>query len=95
MLDSSIKPSSIVSYLDQYVIGQEDAKRTVAVAVYSHFNKIARSRRDNTRIEKSNVLLIGSSGDRQDVAVRDTIGVLRCSVRDCGSDVTGADALRQ
>ena len=62
MLDSSIKPSSIVNYLDQYVIGQEDAKRTVAVAVYSHFKKIARSERDNTRIEKSNVLLIGSSG---------------------------------
>ncbi|TMH51657.1 MAG: ATP-dependent Clp protease ATP-binding subunit ClpX, partial [Betaproteobacteria bacterium] len=35
--DKSIKPSSIVSYLDQYVIGQEDAKKTVAVAVYSHF----------------------------------------------------------
>ncbi len=62
MLDSSIKPSSIVNYLDQYVIGQEDAKRTVAVAVYSHFKKIARSQRDNTRIDKSNVLLIGSSG---------------------------------
>ncbi|HEV3240297.1 MAG TPA: ATP-dependent Clp protease ATP-binding subunit ClpX [Casimicrobiaceae bacterium] len=62
MLDSTVKPSSIVGYLDQYVIGQEDAKKTVAVAVYSHFKKIARSQRDNTRIEKSNVLLIGSSG---------------------------------
>jgi ATP-dependent Clp protease ATP-binding subunit ClpX len=62
MLDNSIKPSTIVSYLDQYVIGQDDAKKTVAVAVYSHFKKIARSQRDNTRIEKSNVLLIGSSG---------------------------------
>jgi ATP-dependent Clp protease ATP-binding subunit ClpX len=62
MLDNSIKPSFIVNYLDQYLIGQEDAKRTVAVAVYSHFKKIARSQRDNTRIEKSNVLLIGSSG---------------------------------
>lgn len=62
MLDNSIKPSFIVNYLDQYLIGQEDAKRTVAVAVYSHFKKIARAQRDNTRIEKSNVLLIGSSG---------------------------------
>jgi ATP-dependent Clp protease ATP-binding subunit ClpX len=62
MLDKTIKPSSITSYLDQYVIGQDDAKKTVAVAVYSHFKKIARSQRDNTRIEKSNVLLIGSSG---------------------------------
>ena len=62
MLDNSLKPSSIVSFLDQYVIGQDDAKKTVAVAVYSHFRKIARSRRDNTRIEKSNVLLVGPSG---------------------------------
>jgi ATP-dependent Clp protease ATP-binding subunit ClpX len=62
MLDSSIKPSTIVGYLDQYVVGQDEAKKTVAVAVYSHFKKIARSQRDNTRIEKSNVLLIGSSG---------------------------------
>jgi len=62
MLDNAMKPSSIVSYLDQYVIGQDDAKRTIAVAVYSHFKKIARSKRSNTRIEKSNVLLVGSSG---------------------------------
>src|SRR5580693_9825011 len=62
MLDNSVKPSSIVGYLDQYVIGQDEAKKTVAVAVYSHFKKIARSQRDNTRIDKSNVLLIGSSG---------------------------------
>jgi len=62
MLDKTLKPSSITNYLDQYVIGQDDAKKTIAVAVYSHFKKIARSQRDNTRIEKSNVLLIGSSG---------------------------------
>ena len=60
--DKSIKPSSIVSYLDQYVIGQEDAKKTVAVAVYSHFKKIAKSQRDASPTTKSNILLIGSSG---------------------------------
>src|SRR6266542_3628769 len=57
-----MKPSSIVSYLDQYVIGQDDAKKTVAVAVYSHYRKIEKSRRDNIAIVKSNVLLIGPSG---------------------------------
>ena len=62
MLDSSVKPSSIVAYLDQYVIGQEAAKKVIAVAVYSHYRKLARSARDHTRITKSNVLLIGSSG---------------------------------
>ena len=58
----TITPSSIVHYLDQYVIGQEDAKKILAVAVYAHFRKVARARADRTRMAKSNVLLIGSSG---------------------------------
>jgi ATP-dependent Clp protease ATP-binding subunit ClpX len=62
VLDPSIKPSNIVEYLDQHVIGQDDAKRIVAVAVYTHFRKIAQSERDAIPIAKSNVLLIGSSG---------------------------------
>ena len=62
LLDQTIKPSSIVKYLDHYVIGQDEAKKTVAVAVYSHFRKIAHLRRTDTPIVKSNVLLIGSSG---------------------------------
>ena len=48
--------------LDQYVIGQEEAKKTVAVAVYAHFRKIAHLRRADVPIVKSNILLIGSSG---------------------------------
>jgi len=62
VLDNMKKPSSIVKHLDQYVIGQDDAKKTLAVAVYSHFKKIARSRGDTTPIAKSNVLLIGPTG---------------------------------
>jgi len=62
LLDRKVKPSSIVAYLDQYVIGQDQAKKTVSVAVYSHYRKLARSELDHTRITKSNVLLIGSSG---------------------------------
>jgi ATP-dependent Clp protease ATP-binding subunit ClpX len=62
LLDKAITPSFIVKYLDQYVIGQDDAKKTVAVTVYSHFKKVARSQQDGTPIAKSNVLLIGPSG---------------------------------
>ncbi len=57
-----MKPSVIARYLDQYVIGQEDAKQVLAVAVYSHYRKVARARQDGVRMAKSNVLLIGSSG---------------------------------
>ncbi len=62
MLDQNHKPSSIVAYLDQYVIGQDDAKKIVAVAVYSHFKKIERLRQADVPIVKSNILLVGSSG---------------------------------
>ncbi len=62
MLDKRIKPSFIVKYLDQYVIGQDDAKKILAVAVYAHYKKIAKSQQDAVEIAKSNVLLIGSSG---------------------------------
>src|SRR5258705_4279439 len=56
------KPSALVKYLNLYVIGQDDAKKTLAVAVYAHFKKIARSREEAARLGKSNVLLIGPTG---------------------------------
>jgi ATP-dependent Clp protease ATP-binding subunit ClpX len=56
------KPSVLVRFLDQYVIGQDDAKRTLAVAVYAHFKKLARAREDSAPIAKSNVLLVGPTG---------------------------------
>jgi ATP-dependent Clp protease ATP-binding subunit ClpX len=62
LLDKRIKPSLIVKYLDQYVIGQEEAKRVMAVAVYSHYRKIESAKRDTLEMSKSNVLLIGPSG---------------------------------
>ena len=62
MLARETTPSAIVKYLEQYVIGQEDAKKVLAVAVYSHYRKIATFADDKGAIAKSNVLLIGPSG---------------------------------
>jgi ATP-dependent Clp protease ATP-binding subunit ClpX len=62
LLDKRVIPSFIVRYLDQYVIGQDEAKKIMAVAVYSHYKKIAKAQRDDVEIAKSNVLLIGPSG---------------------------------
>jgi ATP-dependent Clp protease ATP-binding subunit ClpX len=56
------KPSAIVRYLNQYVMGQDDAKKTLAVAVYAHFKKIGLPRADDAPIIKSNILLIGPTG---------------------------------
>ena len=62
MLDASIKPSSIVRYLDDFVIGQDDAKKILAVAVYAHYRKIEQARAGTIEIAKSNVMLVGPSG---------------------------------
>ncbi len=51
-----------MKYLDQYVIGQDEAKKILAVAVYSHYKKLEKSQKDSIEIAKSNVLLIGPSG---------------------------------
>ena len=62
--DEIPKPKEIKRYLDQYVIGQEDAKKVLSVAVYSHYKRIAMGHQgeSDVEIDKSNVLLIGSTG---------------------------------
>jgi len=58
-----LNPSEIKHVMDEYVIGQEGAKRTLAVAVYNHYKRINhRSVIDDVEIEKSNILLIGPTG---------------------------------
>ena len=61
-LDARVTPREIVRHLDQYVIGQDEAKRTLAVAVYAHYKKLALSRDEGLEITKSNVLLVGPTG---------------------------------
>jgi len=58
------KPKEIVAYLDQYVIGQDDAKRALSVAVYNHYKRITKLDEGGEEIElqKSNVLLLGPTG---------------------------------
>ena len=55
-------PSQICAFLDEYIIGQDAAKRTLAVAVYNHFKRHNVTVTSNVEIQKSNVLLIGSTG---------------------------------
>ena len=57
------RPSEIKTFLDQHVIGQEQAKRTVAVAVYNHYKRILSDHsEDNVELDKSNILVMGPTG---------------------------------
>lgn len=55
-------PRKIKEYLDKYVIGQEDAKRYLSVAVYNHYKRLAQNADDDVDIEKSNIIIVGPTG---------------------------------
>ncbi|MBL0102262.1 MAG: ATP-dependent Clp protease ATP-binding subunit ClpX [Saprospiraceae bacterium] len=61
-LPSSITPAQIKSFLDQYVIGQTDAKKYLSVAVYNHYKRLNNNHPGDVEIEKSNIILVGETG---------------------------------
>ncbi len=61
-LEKVPRPKEIKSFLDQYVIGQESAKRYLSVAVYNHYKRLAQPNDDEVDIEKSNIILVGPTG---------------------------------
>lgn len=61
-IDNVQKPKEIVDVLDQYVIGQDTAKKYLAVAVYNHYKRLAQHADDDVDIEKSNIIMVGPTG---------------------------------
>ncbi|MBR4481335.1 MAG: ATP-dependent Clp protease ATP-binding subunit ClpX [Prevotella sp.] len=65
------KPKEIKEYLDQYVIGQEEAKRYLSVAVYNHYKRLGQTTdKDGVEIEKSNIIMVGSTGTGKTLLAR-------------------------
>ena len=65
------KPREIKEYLDQYVIGQDDAKRYLSVAVYNHYKRLQQPvDEDGVEIEKSNIIMVGSTGTGKTLLAR-------------------------
>jgi ATP-dependent Clp protease ATP-binding subunit ClpX len=65
------KPKEIKAYLDQYVIGQDEAKRYLSVAVYNHYKRLQQpSGADEVEIEKSNIIMVGSTGTGKTLLAR-------------------------
>lgn len=57
-----LKPAEIKQHLDQYVIGQDDAKKVLSVAVYNHFKRVLSKKSNEVELEKSNILMVGETG---------------------------------
>jgi len=66
------KPREIKEYLDQYVIGQDEAKRFLSVAVYNHYKRLQQpvDAKDGVEIEKSNIIMVGSTGTGKTLLAR-------------------------
>ena len=72
------KPADIKAFLDQYVIGQDEAKRYLSVAVYNHYKRVLQPKGDDgVEIEKSNILLVGSTGTGKTLLARTIAKLLK------------------
>ena len=90
-LHSIPAPHKIKASLDNYVIGQEHAKKVISVAVYNHYKRVATGTQDEIEIEKSNMLMIGPTGSGKTYLVKNsgkTVGCAagnrRCDLSDRG-----------
>ncbi|MFH1298075.1 MAG: ATP-dependent Clp protease ATP-binding subunit ClpX [Bacteroidota bacterium] len=84
-----LKPAEIKNYLDQYVVGQEEAKRIVSVAVYNHYKRIFYAKKaqdDDVEIEKANIIIVGETGTGKTLLARTIAKML--NVPFCIADAT-------
>lgn len=82
-----MKPQEIKARLDEYVIGQEDAKKVLAVAVYNHYKRLNQvAKKDDVEIEKSNVILVGRTGTGKTLLAKTIANLL--NVPFCIADAT-------
>ncbi len=84
-----LKPADIKRHLDQFIIGQDEAKKIVSVAVYNHYKRLFRSkdrRDDEVEIEKSNIVIVGETGTGKTLLARTIARIL--NVPFCIADAT-------
>jgi ATP-dependent Clp protease ATP-binding subunit ClpX len=79
------KPRDIKEFLDQYVIGQEDAKKKISVAVHNHYKRLIHTESESAdvEIEKSNILLIGPTGSGKTLLARTLARMLKVPFAIC------------
>jgi len=83
-----LKPAEIKSHLDQYVIGQDDAKKILSVAVYNHYKRLnQRIEKDEVEIEKSNIIMVGETGTGKTLLAKTLAKVLNVPFCICDATV--------
>ena len=65
-----LKPKEIKDFLDEYVVGQDDAKRALSVAVYNHYKRVLSAKDMDVEIQKSNIIMVGPTGSGKTYLVK-------------------------
>ena len=84
--DTLPTPQQIKTYMDHYIIGQDDAKIALSVAVYNHYKRIYFQNDSDVELQKSNILLIGPTGSGKTLFAQTLAKILERAVRHRGRD---------
>ena len=77
-----LKPKEIKEFLDEYVVGQEEAKKVLSVSVYNHYKRVLSSRNMDVELQKSNIMMIGPTGSGKTFLAQTLAKIGRASCRE-------------
>ena len=81
-----MKPKEMKAFLDDYVIGQDEAKKVLSVAVYNHYKRILAGGSYDVELQKSNIIMLGPTGSGKTLLAQTLSKTVKCTICHCRCD---------